>query len=639
MPNLVGVWSPSLAKDMVERVVARQLDRVRVPRNTYAEYRATFPGFGMALQDHGLLENGIQPAWTENGNIALLLDGEVTNAAELMQRFAPELPHRRLSSPELCLHLIVIHGPAIARTFNGFFCIVVYDEAARRLTLIADRYGARPLYYARRQGSVFYGSELKALSVADTYPRKVDDLGLLELFCYGTHFMDRTWMEGYRRLGPATILTVDPEQFALQRYWIYRYVEGRTKLDQQTYASVFGILLDRAVERCMQGTKRKGIFLSGGYDSRSAAAAIRPHWRPLPAFTFGAPESRDVRFAAMLAERLGLVHHILTRRGPYLYRNCRAIVWRTEGMMTFANATSIQWHQLLGNEMDIILTGFLGEFSGSHTWPALLMSRSRADAVKAIFHRFVEPRLGLAERIFQPAFYERTLGALREAFQRSFDAVEDEHPLDMADSWNFVHLQPRGTFHAPAVDRHRFEMRAPHTDNDLVDFLLGIPPFARLEQRVYKKMIAQSFPLIRDVPCTNSGRPVNPHFVREYVWMTSALLARRAAARVQKRFSRSASLGREFRDLGEDFRAEPELTGHLLPSLLKSGMLPDSIFNHRGIDQIVQAHIQGKGNYEHAIGLLISVGLAVKYFLHDDVSDVPSEIYASEDRESSLLRA
>src|SRR5262249_25923843 len=137
----------------------------------------------------------------------------------------------------------------------------------------------------------------------------------------------------------------------------------------------------------------------------------------------------------------------------------------------------------------------------------------------------------------------------------------------------------------------------------------------------------------------NSGRPVNPHFVREYVWMTSALLARRAAARVQKRFSRSASLGREFRDLGEDFRAEPELTGHLLPSLLKSGMLPDSIFNHRGIDQIVQAHIQGKGNYEHAIGLLISVGLAVKYFLHDDVSDVPSEIYASQDRESCCVRA
>lgn len=627
MPNLVGIWNPDSSIESVERTLTDQLGRVRIPQIAYAEYRALFPGFGMALQDHGLLENGPQPVFSDDGETALLLDGEVNNATELQKQFSSELPPRALTPPELCLRLILRHGHEIAQLFNGFFCLVVYERTARRVSIISDRYGARSLFYVRRNNCLLFATELKALAAADLSPRKIDELGVFELFCYGTHFKDRTWMDGYLRLPPASVLTVDPAQFGIRRYWTYRYDEGAPTLDQQTYATVFGILLDRAVERCMGGTKRVGMFLSGGYDSRSVAAALRRHRRPLPAFTFGLPESRDVRFAAMLSDRLGLEHHVLNRQGAYLFQNCRAIVWRTEGMMTFANATSIQWHSELKQKMDIILTGFLGEFSGSHTWPALLLARSRRAAIGAIFNRFIAPKLGVAERIFQPAFFARALAAARENFYKSFELIEDDHPLNVADSWNVLHLQPRGTFHAPAVDRHRLEMRAPHTDNDLVDFLLKIPPYARIEQRVYKKMMAYSFPDIRDVPCTNSARPVNPNFVREYAWMAGEYVARKAYAVLQKPFTRQSALGREFRDLGQDFRAEPELIKQILQPLLGAGILPESVFRREGIERLVDEHYSGKASHEHTIGLLISLGLAMKCFLHDDLSDVPQDVY------------
>src|SRR5262249_36557914 len=155
----------------------------------------------------------------------------------------------------------------------------------------------------------------------------------------------------------------------------------------------------RAVERRMTGTKRIGLFLSGGYDSRAVAAAIPSHHRPLPAFTFGLPESRDVRFGKMLAERLGLDHQLIGGTDPYLYKNCHAVVWRTEGMLPFANATSIDFHATLKAKIDIILTGFLGEFGGSHTWRQLLLARSRRAAIAAIFSRFLEPKLKVAQRL------------------------------------------------------------------------------------------------------------------------------------------------------------------------------------------------------------------------------------------------
>ena len=628
MPNLVGIWNPELSQEQIRAALAKQLHRVRIPNIPYDEYVAVYPGFGMGLLDHGILENGRQPAQTDDGRIALMLDGELNNAGELQQQFRCDLPRRDLSPPELCLHLILKHGEEIARLFNGMFCLVMYDSGTGRVTLISDRYGFRPLFYLLRQNTVLFGTELKAVCAADTERRRIEELGTLELFCYGSHVMDRTWLEGYRHLAPAAFLSADKAGHRVRRYWTYKYQESAPKLDQPTYFTVSGILLDRSVERCLKGSHRIGIFLSGGYDSRSVAASIRKSHRPLPAFTFGYPESRDVRYAAMLAQRLGLEHHALTDRGPYLYRNCRAIVWRTEGMVPFASVTSIGYHAVLKQKIDIILTGFLAEFCGSHIWPQLLLVRSRRAAISEIFKKVLGSRLAVARRVLQPAFFERVFPAVREQFHSSFDSVENEHPHNVADCWGFIHVQPRSTYQSPGIDRYLFEMRAPHTDYDLVDFLLTIPPESRLEQRVYKKMIAYSFPQIRDVPCTNSGLPIDPYFAREYTKMVARYLGRKVGDPVMKLFRKQPTLGRDFRDLSEDFRAEPELITQILRPLLEAGVFPDAIFNRAGIEQIILEHYEQNCRHEHLLALLISWGLAAKYFLYNDFSDVPPEMYA-----------
>jgi asparagine synthetase B (glutamine-hydrolysing) len=480
----------------------------------------------------------------------------------------------------------------------------------------------------RRANTLIFASEIKALSVVDRDKREIDDIGTLELFIYGCHLGDRTWIDGYRRLSPATILTIDRRGVESRAYWQYRYDENAPVLDQPTYAMAFGSLLEQAVERCMQTQHRLGIFLSGGYDSRSLAASIRRCYLPVPAFTFGYPQSRDVIYAKQLAARLGLEHYPLTSSERYLHRHCRSIVWRTEGMVPFANCTSIRFHRFLKEKVDIILLGFLGEFSGSHTWPALLVARSRQTAVKAIFDRFVGSRVGMVRRLFNPKFFARTLEGVRSAFEASFEKIDNDHPMNLADSWNFINLQPRGTFHSPSIDRHLFEARAPHLDADLVNFLLTIPPLSRLEQRVYKKMIAYKYPTIRDVPCTNSGRPINPAFASEYTAMALRYLARKVTAPFHHWMSNGNGLGREFRDLGEDFRSEPEVAT-LLRDLLHAGVFASQIFDYSGIEDVVKEHYEMKRQHEAVISLLVSYGLAAKYFLKDDLSDAPRDMFAS----------
>jgi asparagine synthetase B (glutamine-hydrolysing) len=628
MPNLVGIWHPELPEEAIRTTLSRQLTRVRTSAAKYQEHVLSTPGFGAALQDPGILENGPQPVTSDDGNVSLLLDGEIYNALDLRRRYRSELPVRALTTPEVCLRLILRHGSDVAREFNGLFCIVLYDRLVRRLTFISDPYAFRPLFYVKRPTSVIFGTELKALAVVDSEKRRIDPIGTLEMFSYGSHVLDRTWLEGYVRLPPATVLTVDPDGLRSHPYWVYRYDESAPRLDQATYATVFGTLLDRAVERCMAGSHRVGIFLSGGYDSRSVAASIRDHHLPIPAFTFGHPASRDVRFGAMLAKRLGFDHYTLTSDEPYLRHYCRSIIWRTEGLLSFSHVTSMRYHPVFKERMDIILTGFLAEFGGSHTWPRLLLARSRRGAIDAIYRRMLGDKVPGARRLFNRAFFERTYEAVRGRFFESCERVPNEQPLNIADVWNVVNLQSRGSYQSPSVDRHLFEVRAPHMDLELVRFLLTIPPYARLEQRVYKQMIAYRFPAIRDVPCTNSGKPIDPHFAREYTLMAARYLGRKAMHPLRALLPGADGLGRSFRDLDAHVRAEPELISDILEPMLRAGIFPSDMFDHAGIRAIVDEQYRQGGRHEGEISRLISWGLATKYFLHDELGDVPADLYA-----------
>lgn len=628
MPNLVGVWDPELSERIIENTIFKQLQRVRVPGVNYVDYVNIHNGFGVGLQDHGILCNGTQPVQIDNGNFSLMLDGELYNIPELLIRYRKQLPDRQMSPPEVCLELIMNFGVKIVNEFNGCFCIVLYIKKDNKLYLITDRLGFRPLFYVKKGNVLIFGTELKALAVIDTQPIKLDELGLFEFFCYGSHILDKTSIEGYLRLEPASILTIDGDGLEITKYWAYQYDETAPQLDQPTYYTNYAKLLDRAVERCMITPKRIGIFLSGGYDSRSIAASIRKYHLPIPAFTFGDTDSRDMRFAQMLAERIGLEHHSISSDEPYLFPTCRSVVWRTEGMLSFAHCTSIHNHALIKEKMDIILVGLLGEFSGSHTWPKLLLAQTRKDAINVMFERIAGSRISQTRRIFTVSFYNRLAGELRQRFDNSFESIQNEHPLNIADCWQLTALKPRLSNQSPSTDRHQFEIRSPHMDFELVKFLLTIPPYARIEQRVYKKMIAYGFPEIRDVPCTNSGLPINPSFAEEYAAMTFRYLYGKAATPIRKLLKLKEPLGRNEVNRGDKFLAEPQLMDHILVPLLKSGVFPSDIFNIKEIESIISEHYTQQSDHSELLSQLISWGEAAKYFIHHDLSDVPKSIFA-----------
>src|ERR1041385_4488140 len=116
---------------------------------------------------------GHQPMISASSRFVATLNGEIYNFEELRRELreqgrAPQF--RGHSDTEVMLAAFEAWGvEAAVKRFNGMFAIAAWDSAARRLHLVRDRMGVKPLYYGFSGGTFLYGSELQALRRATPF--------------------------------------------------------------------------------------------------------------------------------------------------------------------------------------------------------------------------------------------------------------------------------------------------------------------------------------------------------------------------------------------------------------------------------------------------------------------------------------
>src|SRR3982751_99716 len=111
------------------------------------------------------LETGDQPIANEDRSVHVVQNGEIYNHARLRAELERQGHRMRTdhSDTEVLVHLYEQHGPAFAERLRGMFALAIWDSRERRLVLARDRFGIKPLHWARLPGGLAFGSELKAL--------------------------------------------------------------------------------------------------------------------------------------------------------------------------------------------------------------------------------------------------------------------------------------------------------------------------------------------------------------------------------------------------------------------------------------------------------------------------------------------
>jgi asparagine synthase (glutamine-hydrolysing) len=449
------------------------------------------------------LPGGTQPmsVRTPTGEVVLVYSGEAYNFAELRDelRRAGER-FETWSDTEVVLRGYVRWGEGVADRLNGMYAFAIWDGRARKLVMIRDRMGIKPLYIYPTSDGVLFGSEPKAILANPLARRAVDADGLREMFAFVKTPGHAVWA-GMREIEPGTIVTVDADGVRARRYW---RLETRSHTDDRdrTVAHVRA-LLDDIVRRQLVADVPRCVLLSGGLDSSTITAlsarqlaAEGERVRTFAVDFVGQTENftpdalrptPDTPYVHDVAVHVGSEHAdivldhgtladpavrrtVITARDTptglgdmdaSLYLLCKAIRERS----TVA---------LSGESADEIFGGYRQfhdpRVQRAHAFPWIAMDEMRFDAADTILNPEVGTKLDLAA--YQRDAYESTIGEIDHL------PSEDDLEYRMRIS-SYLHLTRFLRYLLDRKDRMSMavglEVRVPFCDHRLVEYVYNAP--------------------------------------------------------------------------------------------------------------------------------------------------------------------
>jgi len=322
MCGIAGFWRAARSLEHPDEILRRMGDvlRHRGPDDA-GRFHDAASGIGLTFRRLSILDlspAGHQPMASASGRYRIVFNGEVYNSPAIRQELGIER-WRGHSDTEVMLEAIDRWGvDAAVRRFIGMFAIGLWDSAARRLSLVRDRLGIKPLYYGRVDGQFVFGSELKAIRQFPGFDERIDHSALSLYTKYGYVPEPYSIYEGIRKLTPGCILTLDTASAdpVVHPYWSAADVaragleRRRPRADEDAIAELHDLLVD-AVRLRMVADVPVGAFLSGGIDSSAVVALMQASSaRPVKTFTIGFREDDydEASPARAIAAHLGTDH-------------------------------------------------------------------------------------------------------------------------------------------------------------------------------------------------------------------------------------------------------------------------------------------------------------------------------------------
>lgn len=235
-------------------------------------------------------ETGVQPIFSDDKNIAIIVNGEFYNHDEIRVQLMKEgFSFQTKSDSEILIPLYKKYGTNCLQYLNGEFAFILYDIKENLIFVGRDRFGIKPLHYTKYNGHIYFASEAKAL-IKMGVPAKLD---LLSTFCgSGLQFRNNhSAFENILLVKPAHFLLISLETLDINehKYWDLKYPQANTikaNYDEQAYIQEFARLFENAVKLRLRSDQPVGCYLSGGLDSSSVIGIMKKYSEtPVSAFT------------------------------------------------------------------------------------------------------------------------------------------------------------------------------------------------------------------------------------------------------------------------------------------------------------------------------------------------------------------
>ncbi len=475
-----------------------------------------------------LSERGRMPMCNEDATIWITYNGECYNAHELR----PDLiskghQFRSTTDTEVILHLYEECGERCVEHLRGMFAFAIWDTRAKKLLLARDRLGIKPLYYSIDPQRVIFASELKALLASDLIPRKLDPAGIRAFLQLGHIPAPWSAVQNVKPLEPGSIAVWQNGTLKRTQYW--QLPSSATAQSQEPPEQIVDTLRELLVESSRQQLMSDvpiALFLSGGVDS-AALGSLMAHAGAdkITALTIGFDEKSfdESESSEKTAQLLGISRRVIKLPASQMAASLDNAFWAMD--QPTVDGLNAYWISRAAAEagFKVALSGQGGDelFGGyesaawfdrfSHWADALQIfpksiGRALLDHDQFPFRwrklsylvgsddPFVAAQLAVrvlflesdVHQLLQPAF--AASNGTSEAAKHIRSWASETAGQNLQERVAFLdfpaHLEARLLRDGDAMSMaHSLEVRPVLLDHAIVEYVLGLPPAARLRKK------------------------------------------------------------------------------------------------------------------------------------------------------------
>ena len=217
-----------------------------------------------------------QPMESNNKRYVITFNGEIYNFMELKaDLLKKKIKFYNKSDTQVLLEVINYYGLFDAiKKINGMFAFALWDKKEKKLFLVSDRLGKKPLYWSKIKNNIIFGSELKALMSFNLFTKEINFKTLESFLKFSYINSPETIFKNTYKLEPACIMQFNLKKYYTKKiYWGFNHFqENEFKIDQYILEKEITNLLEDSISKRMISDVPIGVMLSGGVDSSLVAA-------------------------------------------------------------------------------------------------------------------------------------------------------------------------------------------------------------------------------------------------------------------------------------------------------------------------------------------------------------------------------
>ncbi len=477
-----------------------------------------------------LSDRGRQPMTNEAGNVWVSANAEIYNFRELKSELESS-GHAFASGTDV---EVLVHGyeewgiDGLVLRLRGMFAFALHDarrSGREKSYLVRDRFGIKPLYYARRSAALVFASELTALVASRVVAPELDPRALASFLELGSIPGPNTALKGVETLHAAHYLEISGECTSLVRYWSLDSDDDTTRDDSTTISEI----LAESVRLHLVSDVPLGVFSSGGIDSATLVAlASADAEAPLTTLSVVFDDIRvsEARYARMIAERYRTDHREVSVDANDFLETLPRVFDAMDSPTVDGVNTYFVSRAAKQAGLTVVLTGLGGDevFLGYPHHKTLsrlapyasafarlprsvrvaLAAAARSLSGKDRLDYLAEPSAPNVYRMFRGLFSPRqvaglvndpdSVGAMPSTQSASLGDGSSRDLLDSAVRLEFEHyLQNQLLRDTDAMSMvHSIEARVPFLDHRLVEAVYRLPHASKLAHSVNKPLLLEA---------------------------------------------------------------------------------------------------------------------------------------------------